>query len=39
MEIHVHITVDLRKQKEKKGKVTHTTIAQANSKEHLDAQP
>ena len=32
MEIHVHSTihVDLRKQKEKKGKVTHPTIAQTN---------
>ena len=27
---HVHSTLALRKQKEKKGKVTHPTIAQTN---------
>ena len=30
MEIHVHSIPALRKQKEKKGKVTHPTIAQTN---------
>ena len=32
MEIHVHSTLALRKQKEKKGKVTHPTIAQTNKR-------
>ena len=30
MEIHVHSTLALRNQKEKKGEVTHPTIAQTN---------
>ena len=30
MEVHVHSTLAFRKQKEKRGKVTHTTIAQTN---------
>ena len=30
MEIHVHSTLSLRNQKEKKGEVTHPTIAQTN---------
>ena len=35
MEIHVHSTLALRNQKEKKGEVTHPTIAQTNKQTYI----